>query len=102
VGDIIQQIFIGKDSQSQRQEFRNRQALLRQVKNEVDNRLENSLHKAVLINLDKQKQPQQVKNIAYNQAGLAQYMVNICLTYFKGCDTLPTYALNCNFGSTYA
>jgi hypothetical protein len=57
VGDIIQQIFIGRDSQSQRQEFRNRQALLRQVKNEVDNRLEHSLHKAVLFNLDKQKQP---------------------------------------------
>jgi hypothetical protein len=61
VRDIIQQIFIGGDSPSQRKEFRNRQILLKQVKNEVDSRLEQSLHNAVLINLTKEKQPQQVK-----------------------------------------
>ncbi|MEW6493594.1 MAG: hypothetical protein AB1589_13970 [Cyanobacteriota bacterium] len=61
VGDIIQQVFIGGESQAQRQESRNRQALLKQVKNEVDSRLEQSLHNAVLINLGKEKQPQQVK-----------------------------------------
>jgi DNA polymerase III delta prime subunit len=61
VGDIIQQIFIGGESQAQRQESRNRQALLQQVKNEVDSRLDQSLHNAVLINLGKEKQPQQVK-----------------------------------------
>ncbi len=38
-----------------------RQNLLAQVKNEVDARLEQSLHNAVLINLDKEKQPQQVQ-----------------------------------------
>jgi DNA polymerase III delta prime subunit len=61
VGDIIQQVFIGGESQAQRQESRNRQALLQQVKNEVDSRLDQSLHNAVLINLGKEKQPQQVK-----------------------------------------
>lgn len=43
-----------------RREYQNRQALLSQVKNEVNSRIEQSLHNAVLINLGKQKQPQQV------------------------------------------
>ncbi|WP_052334296.1 caspase family protein [Kamptonema formosum] len=44
-----------------RREYLNRQGLLSQVKNEVDSRLEHSLHNAVLINLGKEKQPQQVQ-----------------------------------------
>src|SRR5271165_394583 len=39
---------------------RNRRDLLNDVKGEVENRLAQSLHSAVLINLQKEKQPQQV------------------------------------------
>ncbi|MBD0346160.1 MAG: NACHT domain-containing protein, partial [Coleofasciculus sp. Co-bin14] len=59
--DIVKEILIDENSQSQRREFRSRQALLKQVKNEVDSRLAWSLHSAVLINLGKEKQPQQVE-----------------------------------------
>ncbi|HAZ44467.1 MAG TPA: hypothetical protein DDW76_09420 [Cyanobacteria bacterium UBA11369] len=45
-----------------RQEYRNREKLLLQVKNEVGSRLAKSLHNAVLINLGKEKQPQQVQH----------------------------------------
>jgi DNA polymerase III delta prime subunit len=41
-------------------ELRNRRDLLNDVKGEVENRLAQSLHSAVLINLRKEKQPQQV------------------------------------------
>jgi hypothetical protein len=44
-----------------RQEYRNRQILLSRVKNEVNIGLEESLRNAVLINLGKEKQPEQVK-----------------------------------------
>ncbi|NJR66868.1 MAG: hypothetical protein HC772_18680 [Leptolyngbyaceae cyanobacterium CRU_2_3] len=46
-----------------RQEKRSRpeETLLTQVRNEVTDRLRQSLHNAVLINLGKQSQPQQVK-----------------------------------------
>ncbi|MHC5761892.1 NACHT domain-containing protein [Nostoc sp.] len=42
---------------------KNRQLLLAQVKQEVASRLEQSLHNAVLINLGKESQPQQVKRL---------------------------------------
>jgi DNA polymerase III delta prime subunit len=61
VGNITQTFVDSGKQQLSRQEFRNRRALLAQVKNEVHSRLEQSLHKAMLINLQKEKQPQQVK-----------------------------------------
>ncbi len=48
-----------------RQEFKNRRDLLKQVKNEVEGRLRQSLHcrMGALINLEKEAQPEQVRRI---------------------------------------
>ena len=50
----------GVESRITRSELRNRRDLLNYVKGEVENRLKQSLHSAVLIDLQKEKQPQQV------------------------------------------
>jgi hypothetical protein len=57
VGNITQQIY----AQEKPLRPRNEQLLLKQVKEEVNSRLAQSLHNAVLINLGKQVQPDQVK-----------------------------------------
>jgi len=59
--DEIRNIHV-KSSSFEEKNLRNRQDLLAQVKNEVDGRLEQSLHN-VLINLNKEKQPQQVQRL---------------------------------------
>jgi flagellar biosynthesis GTPase FlhF len=47
--------------QLSKQEYRNRQALLSQMGTEVESRLAQSLHHAVLLNLGKEQQPHQVQ-----------------------------------------
>jgi Predicted NTPase (NACHT family) len=51
----------GGGRQLSKQEYRNRQALLSQMGTEVESRLAQSLHHAVLLNLGKEQQPQQVQ-----------------------------------------
>jgi len=51
----------GGGRQLSKQEYRNRQALLSQMGTEVESRLAQSLHHAVLLNLGKEQQPHQVQ-----------------------------------------
>jgi TIR domain len=57
---------------------RNRRDLLNYVKSEVENRLEQSLHSAVLINLQKEKQPQQVSRPGIRRSKAATSRTRRC------------------------